>query len=235
MLSFIYKFHFILYSVIQWDKERERLRVWERVREKNLEGGPDCRRKPRGWRAPLTGAEAEAQTAERWADDRSTVYDVDVDLWANVDLRWGVTIATTTTSSLRRWQRRRDHPWVNGLLGLILVCVLGIFFFFFLINTSVLCVWFVEFCVWFAFVLGFDFSASDDATWWDFARRQRRDGFNFSFSVFFFYFLVENPWAYRERATCNGLAVGLVLLFFFIFSDFSSNYFWVFFFFFAWK
>ena len=34
----------------------------------------------------------------------------------------------------------------------------------------------------------------------------RRDGFNFSFSVFFF--LVENPWAYRERATCNGLAVG---------------------------
>ena len=27
--------------------------------------------------------------------------------------------------------------------------------FFFLINTSVLCVWFAEFCVWFAFVLGF--------------------------------------------------------------------------------
>ena len=58
--------------------------------------------------------------------------------------------------------QRRDCPWVNGLLGLILVCVLGIFFFF-LINTSVLCVWFAEFCVWFAFVLGFDLSASDDA------------------------------------------------------------------------
>ena len=57
---------------------------------------------------------------------------------------------------------------VRGLLGL--VCVLGIFFF--LINTSVLCVWFAEFCVWFAFVLGFDLSA----------RRQQRDGligFNF--------------------------------------------------------
>ena len=48
---------------------------------------------------------------------------------------------------------------VRGLLGLVLVCVLGIFFFLF-INTSVLCVWFAEFCVWFAFVLGFDLSAS---------------------------------------------------------------------------
>ena len=53
---------------------------------------------------------------------------------------------------------------VHGLLGLVLVCVLGIFFFFFLINTSVLCVWFAEFCVWFAFVLGFDLFASDDVT-----------------------------------------------------------------------
>ena len=35
---------------------RERLRVWERVREKNLEGGPDCWRKQQ---APLTGAEAK--------------------------------------------------------------------------------------------------------------------------------------------------------------------------------
>ena len=41
-------------------------------------------------------------------------------------------------------------------------------FFFFLINSSVfgllehLCVWFAGVC--FAFVLGFDFSASDDAT-----------------------------------------------------------------------
>ena len=30
-----------------------------------------------------------------------------------------------------------------------------------------------------------------------------------------FFFLVENPWACRERATCNGLAVGFVLLFFY--------------------
>ena len=52
---------------------------------------------------------------------------------------------------------------VRGLLGLVLVCVLGIFFFF-LINTSVLYVWFAKFCVWFSFVLGFDLSASDDAT-----------------------------------------------------------------------
>ena len=45
-------------------------------------------------------------------------------------------------------------------------------------------------------------------------------------------FLVENPWACRERATCNGLAVGLVLLYIYIYiPDFSSNFFWVFFFF----
>ena len=44
--------------------------------------------------------------------------------------------------------------WFTGFdFGL---CI-GDFFFFFLINTSVL-------CVWFAFVLGFDLSASDDAT-----------------------------------------------------------------------
>ena len=52
-----------------------------------------------------------------------------------------------------------------------------------------------------------------------------------SLYFFFFFFWIENLWACRERATYNGLAVGLVLLFFFIFSDFSSNYFWVFFFF----
>ena len=71
----------------------------------------------------------------------------------------------------------------------------------------------------------------------------RRDGIlpgasdvmgSISHSLYFFFFLVENPWACRERATCNGLAVGLVLLFFlfyfFIFSDFSSNFFLGFFF-----
>ena len=50
-----------------------------------------------------------------------------------------------------------DDVTVRGLLGLVLVCVLGIFFIFIFINTSVLCVWFV-------FVLGFDLSASDDVT-----------------------------------------------------------------------
>ena len=63
---------------------------------------------------------------------------------------------------------------------------------------------------------------------------------------FFFFFLIENLWACRERATCNGLAVGfacrgllgldrLVLFYiyiyiFFFFSDFSSNFFLGFFF-----
>ena len=65
----------------------------------------------------------------------------------------------------RRRRARCDNDdgdvTVRGLLGLVLVCVLGIFFF--LINTFVLCVWFAEFCVWFAFVLGFDLFASDDA------------------------------------------------------------------------
>ena len=68
---------------------------------------------------------------------------------------------------LRRRARCGDDDGdvtVRGLLGLVLVCVLGIFFFFFLINTSMLCVWFTEFCVWFAFVLGFDLFANDDAT-----------------------------------------------------------------------
>ena len=51
--------------------------------------------------------------------------------------------------------------WFTGFdFGL---CI-GDFFFFFLINTFVLCVWFAEFWVWFAFVLGFDLFASDDAT-----------------------------------------------------------------------
>ena len=71
--------------------------------------------------------------------------------------------------------------------------------------------------------------------------------FLFSVIFIFFYFLIEKLWACRERATCNGLAVGfacrglrldrLVLflfcfVFFFFFSDFSSNFFWGFFFFF---
>ena len=50
--------------------KRERLRVWERVREKNLEGGPDCWRKQQ---APLTGAEVEAQSDEPIIDLPSTM------------------------------------------------------------------------------------------------------------------------------------------------------------------
>ena len=134
MLSFIYKFHFILYSVIQWDKERERLRVWERVRHYTLEGGPDCRRKQR---APLTGAEAEAQSDEPMIDLPFT------------GLRcWSSICDERRPGERRRGQRARcGDVTVRGLLGLVLVlvCVLGIFFF--LINTSVLCVWFAAFTV----------------------------------------------------------------------------------------
>ena len=55
-----------------------------------------------------------------------------------------------------------------------------------------------------------------------------------SISDSLYFFLVENPWACRERATCNGLAVGLASLYIhiYIFSDFSSNFFLGFFFFF---
>ena len=43
--------------------------------------------------------------------------------------------------------------------------------------------------------------------------------------IFFFFFLIENPWACHDRATCNGLAVGfacrgllgLVLLYIYIY------------------
>ena len=41
---------------------------------------------------------------------------------------------------------------------------------------------------------------------------------------FFFFFWVENPWACCERATCNGLAVGLVLLFFIFFYYFFFRF-----------
>ena len=158
MLSFIYKFHFILYSVIQWDKERETKSLRESQREKPwgraglLEEATSTAHRSRG-----TGA-------EQWADDRSTVYRSTMSI---SDLRWGATrrAMMRMTSSLRWRRRRRDRPWVTGFgFGL---CI-GDFFF---INTSMLCVWFAEFCVWFAFVLGFDLFASDDLTWWDSAKR----------------------------------------------------------------
>ena len=63
---------------------------------------------------------------------------------------------------------------------------------------------------------------------------QRHDGFNFWFSVFFF--LVENPWACRERATCNGLVVGLALFYIYIYIFFFQILVQIFLgFFFAWK
>ena len=153
-----------------------------------------------------------------------------------------------------RWRRRRrarcgnndGDVTVRGLLGLVLVCVLGIFFFFFYKHLFALCLVCCVLCVWFAFVLGFDLSANNDATWWDSARRQQHDGFNFWFSFSFFFFWVENLWACREQATCNGLAVGLacrgllglVLLFYLnlFFQILVQIFFWGFFFFFlAWK
>ena len=73
------------------------------------------------------------------------------------------------------------------------------------------------------------------ATWW----------VQFLILCIFFFFLIENLWACCERATCNGLAVSKLLvmgspwawflyiyiyIYIFFFSDFSSNFFWVFFF-----
>ena len=130
--------------------------------------------------SPAQRQRRRRQSDEPNADDRSTVYDVDV------DLRWGATVATTTTttSSLQRQRRQRDRPWVTGFgFGL---CI-GDFFFLdkhLCALSSVLVVWFAEFWFWFAVVLG-NGVWSLPATWWDFYRRQRRDGFDFSFSVFF--------------------------------------------------
>ena len=66
-----------------------------------------------------------------------------------------------------------------------------------------------------------------------------------SHSLFFFFFLIENPWACRERASCNGLVVGLacrgllglVLLFYLnlFFQILVQIFFWGFFFFFGLK
>ena len=68
MLSFIYKFHFILYSVIQWDKERET----ESLREKHWGRA----RLPK--EAMSTAHWSRGRGAKRWANDRSTVYNVDL-------------------------------------------------------------------------------------------------------------------------------------------------------------
>ena len=97
----------------------------------------------------------------------------------------------------------------------------GFFFFFF---DKHLCVWFTGVCFAFALYRQYWGLISLPATWW------------VSFLIlcidFFFFFLVENPWACCERVTSviywarRGL--GSVTNFFF-FLDFSSNFFWVFF------
>ena len=106
--------HFIL--SFQWDKERETKRESERKRAKYLEG--------RSEGAPSSEHRSRGKVI---CVLRSPIYD----LW------WGATgqVTTTTTSELRRQQRRRRRD--RGLLGLVLVCVLGIFFF-----DKHLCVWF---------------------------------------------------------------------------------------------
>ena len=63
-----------------------------------------------------------------------------------------------------RRRARCNDVTVCGLLGLVLVCVLRIFFFFFYKHLCALCLVCCVLCVWFAFVLGFDLSANDDAT-----------------------------------------------------------------------
>ena len=194
MLSFIYKFHFILYKFIQSFGEIKRERDWDSERELERKTLRECRTAGGSHEADKHRSPAQRQRRRRQSDEPMT----DLPSTMSMSICEKMSICDEGWP-LRRRRRARcgDDVIVHGLLGLVLVCVLGIFFFF-LINTSVLCVWFVEFCVWFAFVLGFDLSASDDATWWDFAKHQRRDGFNFSFSVFFFFFGWESvglPWA----------------------------------------
>ena len=84
-----------------------------------------------------------------------------------------------------------------------------------------LCVWFVEFSV-FGLLLYWGLISLPATT--------RRDGILLGASdvigsisdyiyiyIYFFFFLVENPWACYERAICNGLTVGLVLLYIYFF------------------
>ena len=101
------------------------------------------------------------------------------------------------------------------------MCIRDFFIFFiFFINTSVLCVWFAEFSV-FGLLLYWGLISLLATT--------RRDGilpgtsdvmgsiYDSIYIYIYIYFWVENPWACLERATCNGLAVGLVLLYIYIY------------------
>ena len=218
MLSFIYKFHFILYKFIQSFSEIKRERDCEFERElerKTLREGR------------IAGESNEANEYHSLTQRQRRKWQSD-ELMTNLPSTMSMSIYDEGRPLRRRrwWARCGDDDGdvtVRGLLGLVLVCVLGIFFFFFDKHLCALClvcwvlclvcfcigVW--SLCQWRRDVMGF---CQASVTWWDFARRQRRDGFNFSFSVFFFFFFTENLWACRERATCNGLAVVLVLLFF---------------------
>ena len=164
------------------------------------------------------------------------------------DLRWGATrrATTTTTSSLRR----RDRPWVSGLLGLILVCVLGIFFFFFFFFYKHLC----ALCLvcWVLCLVCFCIGV------WSLCQR-RRDvmpgasnvmGWLGSISDSILFFLVENglavselpvmgsPWAWLAMDGLGFVIYIYIYIFFFffflIFFQFFFGFFF-FFFFFAWK
>ena len=133
MLSFILSFisfipFFITYKFIQSysfsEIKRERELERKTLREAGLPEAEEAMRlTSTAHGSPVQRQRRRRQSDEPNADDWSTVYDVDV------DLRWGATVATmTTTSSLRRRWRRRDHPWVTGFgFGL---CI-GDFFFFF--------------------------------------------------------------------------------------------------------
>ena len=89
MLSFILSFisfipFFITYKFIQSYSFSEIKRERERVREKNLEGGRTAggggSNKADEHRSPAQRQRRRRQSDELNADDRSTVYDVDVDL-----------------------------------------------------------------------------------------------------------------------------------------------------------
>ena len=144
------------------------MRDWERVREKKGKIPWGSAGGSTKWWALSTGAEAEQ--------------------FAFSDLWWGAIgrAMMTTTSSLQR----RDRPWVIGFgFGLRIRD-----FFIFDKHLCALCLVCWVLCVWFAFVLGFDLSASDDATWWDSARRQRRDRFNFWLYIYIYFFFFFFGW-----------------------------------------
>ena len=127
---------------------------------------------------------------------------------------------------------------VRGLLGLVLVlvCVLGIFFFFFLINTSVFGL--LEFSV-FGLLLYWGLIFLPATT--------RRDGIHFSASnmmgsisdslyFFVFFWLRIRGLAVSELPVMGSPWAWFCYIYIYIYiSDFSSNFFWVFFFSFCLK